>query len=223
MEQAREAMKELEKSGNPDPVTPIIPRQELDAVAIRARWERSQKDLDREKQSRLVESTQTAARIEALNHKLRVTAEALETAKAKSSRAGRPKLPLLILGCVVFSLGAGVAVYWTVTRPANRPAAATASPPPRPDSTDRPRAFQPSPVPRGLFSSAASRLSSALAAFPDRSGEEIFRELNAQSAKDGPVCPMEWNSDQPAVVFASAPSVNAALTRCAEAVERLRR
>jgi hypothetical protein len=188
----------------------------MDALQIRAKWERSQKDLDRERQSRRAESEQTAAKLAELENKLRNTADALE--KARTPGIGVRTTAWAIAGSLAILLGLAVLICIAFAREHDAPKASIApAPRPRVPLTQQ-------HLPQGAFSSAASRLSESLASVPG-SPEQIFREVNAKSSKDGPVCPIEWSGDEPAVVFGSGrsnlASLDAALNRCADAVERL--
>lgn len=218
------------KTKNSGPIAEIITRADEDAAAMRANWECSQKDLDREKQSRRAESAQTTAQIAELQEKLKNTTVALEKTLAPGSR--RKKTALIVFACVALSLALGFLVSFALVR-SGKAAATTAQPSgPRVARArlaeireETPRQL-PQQVPQSRFSSSASRLSGALDSVPGRSPEQIFRELNARSSKDDPVCPIEWTGDQPAMVFSSGKSqigsLDTALSRCAEAVERLK-
>ena len=220
----------------PGPVSSGIPRVAMDALQIRAKWERSQKDLDRERQSRRAESEQTAAKLAELENKLRNTADALE--KARTPGIGVRTTAWAIAGSLAILLGLAVLICIAFAREHDAPKASIA-PAPRPRVPLTPQhlpqvpltpqhlpqvPLTPQHLPQGAFSSAASRLSESLASVPG-SPEQIFREVNAKSSKDGPVCPIEWSGDEPAVVFGSGrsnlASLDAALNRCADAVERL--
>jgi hypothetical protein len=76
------------------------------------------------------------------------------------------------------------------------------------------------------FQGALGDLNNALSSFPERRVEDVLAEVRRRnSVSDPSVCAFQWNGGQPALLYGGqnkSVSLGGTLTKCAQAVEKLR-
>jgi hypothetical protein len=208
---------------------------------VRIQLARVQKDLQRERAIRQVETEQTTAKVAKLETAL---AEAREELEARKSRAAHPKL--LIGAAALVSLLVLAALAVLVWRQSGPRVAAEAALPGRTGGESssaegssgeiplpvRRRAGKQSPAGPSssnepTFTKSLDRLTHALSAFPGQDPQAVLLAVSLkQSSADNKVCSFAWNDGQPSLLLGSGKSkgdsLSSALSQCADAVEHFR-
>jgi hypothetical protein len=207
-----------------------LTRAESELSETNTKLHEAKKALDFEKRARRAESIQAAARIKSLESQL---SEALG-ANGDSASKVHPKLFRIVLGAVAaLALAAGIAAL-AMHRPVPASASDAVSANTAPEAGDQALAAWQSKsalvkrhsAPAQNFTESYDRLSQALAALPGRDPEDVLHQLQ----KAGKGCQLRWNDGEPSLIFGrqgggatSKPNtLEAELTQCAEAVEKLR-
>jgi hypothetical protein len=186
----------------------LVTRVEAEVADLRTQLHAAKKALDWEQRSRRADSAQASARIHALEQELAVASPA----RAESSQKGHPMRLRIALGvATAVALAASVAAIAMQRQiPVTAHEALVAS-------AETPAKNAPD------FTGSYNRLGQALAALPGRDPEDVLRQVQ----KSGQGCALRWNNGEPSLMFGSVGnaakpnSLEAALTQCAEAVEKL--
>lgn len=221
-----------------------VERAEASVSQIKAQWQMSQRDLEKERRERRAEVIAAARR----SHELERKAEIVRVPEFRIPVLPRkrvwPKFArtigvLTIVCCAVYFLGQFISGHRPAVLSAdsssssNEKQIAALTPPPVADPSQSIKAIAPGRVaaapPRPLstaeqsdFSLALDRLNAALLSVPGLEPVEVLRRISiGVHAAD---CAFEWNGGHPVLRFGSAEgsSLARSLGRCAQAVERYR-
>ncbi len=212
-----------------------LTRVETDLSEATTKLHAAKKELDFEKRSRRTEAIQASTKIQRIEQEL---SAAIATTNVSASKTTRVPVRLAAGIAVALALATGIAAFamhhQTVVSASASPIAAADSPGVQDPVADL-AAWQSkssvigrhsAPSPSLDFTQSYDRLSQALAALPGRDAEEVLRQIQ----KAGRGCALRWNDGEPSLLFggqsgsaAQKPnSLPDALTKCAEAVEKLR-
>ncbi len=129
-------------------------------------------------------------------------------------------IPALILAAVIYFHSGGSSASDSAKDDSAVVEAAT-PPPAAPSSVDRSKPAGPAGKD---FAAGLGRLDQALDNFKGEKPEEVLQRVHLQYAAKGmTVCSFDWNNGDPTLQFGTAEGLdlNASMTRCAEAVEKL--
>jgi hypothetical protein len=195
-----------------------------EVVTLRGQSQQLQQQLDNERKARQIESARAAGQIASLEHDLAIAYGEKSASGMAQSRERATRLRLGAAAVAVTVIVAAVVFGWSQMAAKTGPAAvAEGAPQVAGLSGTRP----PAPIPaQHGFQGALGDLNNALANFPDRRVEDVLTEVRRRSSVSDPsVCAFQWNGGQPALLYGGqnkSVSLGGTLTKCAQAVEKLR-
>jgi hypothetical protein len=195
-----------------------------EAVTLRGQSQQLQQQLDNERKARQVESARAAGQIASLEHDLAIAYGEKSASGMAQSRERATRLRLGAAAVAVTVIVAAVVFGWSQMAAKTGPAAVA-------ESAQQVAGLSgtrlPAPIPaQHGFQGALGDLNNALASFPDRRAEDVLTEVRRRSSVSDPsVCAFQWNGGQPALLYGGqnkSVSLGGTLTKCAQAVEKLR-
>jgi hypothetical protein len=203
-------------------------RSEL--TGVRAQAQQLQHHLDTERKARKIESARATGQIASLEKDLSVAYGEKSASSMAESRGKTMRLRLGSAAAGVTVIAAAAIFGWSQMSAKTAPVASAA------EKTSEVAGFSGSKPPTVIaaqfsaashgFQGALGQLNNALANFPERQPEDVLADVRRRSsASDSSVCAFAWNGGQPALLYGGQTksiSLGATLTKCAQAVEKLR-
>jgi hypothetical protein len=200
-----------------------------EVVMLRGQSQQLQHQLDNERKARRIESARASGQIASLEKDL---ANAYGEKSASGMAQSRDRATRLWLGAAALAVTLIVAAVfgWSQMVAKSGPTGRAAEDAPQVAGFSGTKASGPNPAQfsgsQHGFQGALGDLNNALANFPERRPEDVLAEVRRRSSvSDSSVCAFAWNGGQPALLYGGqnrSLSLGGTLTKCAQAVEKLR-